>query len=145
MAFYQHIRTFLDAKITTFNGTTSSDIAETTASLDLDKLPANQMHRYYTIRIKDYQLVDDESGKLFEVNVSINFTFGLYKKDSDEYENVIDDYIQPIVKLIKGGYKTTNFAVLDVLNMNVTGLEDVVKGNYLQPSINFQLRIVDAT
>lgn len=150
---YNIIRTFCISKITALNTSLTNDLTETTASLDLEKLPANQLNNYYQIRLKDgYKMDDDtESQILYSADVNIKFTFGLYKKDVSEYSAIIDDYIHSLVRIFRSRntsgnrlpYTSSGVIISKIKEIEVSGLYDIVNGNYLQPELTFKLLILD--
>jgi len=147
------IRTFCNSKITALNTSLTNDLTETTASLDLEKLPANQLNNYYQIRLKDgYKMEDDtESQILYSADVNIKFTFGLYKKDVSEYSAIVDDYMHSLVRIFRSRntsgnrlpYTSSGVIISKIKEIEVSGLYDIVNGNYLQPELTFKLLILD--
>ena len=144
------IRTYCNLKITALNSSLSADLTET--GLDFEKLPANQMDNYYQIKLDGYRLEDDkESQTLYSADVSIKFSFGLYKKDTTHYLTVVDDYIHSLMRMFKARnasgtrlpYTASSVILSKIKELEATGLKEIVNGSYLQPEIKFKALILD--
>jgi hypothetical protein len=143
---FDFIREFIDTQITELNTGFSTDeekLSEITVTFDMDKLPANQMHRYYNIRFNTLAKSDVEYNT-YPVEALITFTFGLYKKDITEYEEIIDTYIYPLMALLDKAAYDSGIAMNGVKEMNVTALNEIVKLNYLQPVLSFKTEVTVA-
>jgi len=146
------IRTYVNLKVAYLNTQLTDDLTETTASLDLSKLPANQLHRYYEVRLDNYKRADEkESQVLWETDAVIKLTFGVYKKNIAEYASIVDTYIHALMRLLKARntngarlpYTSSSVTLAKIVEIDVKGLREIVNENYLQPEITIKFLVID--
>jgi len=145
------IRAYCNLKITALNSSLTTDLTETTISLDISNLSANQLNTYYQIRLDSYKLEDaKESRTLYSADVSIKFSFGLYNKDVTHYTTIIDDYIHSLMRMFKannsGGarlpYASSGVYISKIEDLEASGLKEITN-NFLQPEIKFKAIVLD--
>lgn len=149
---YDLVREYINLKVAALNTGVTNPLVENDIFLEMEEMPANKKTYTYAVKFDSYDRKDDnETDAIYPVNVTIELNFGLFKKGLTEYENIIDDYVQPLAKLLSVSnstganiaYVSGNIALIDINKMSIEGLNDIVENSYLQPKIKFEITVID--
>jgi len=156
---YALIRTWIQSLITSLNSTLTTagkdNLKEIDTNLDINFLPASLKTHTYIIKLEDSEQGEKEYDAYNGVRVQIEFMFGLYQKDVNQYQEYIDTYLYPLRKLLKTTnavnrlpyYNATATTACHLRTIRDIKLADLNKldggGKYLKPTLNFTLEVVD--
>ena len=148
---YDTIREYINLKVSALNTGLTNELIESDSFIELEEKPSNELIYTYNIKFSEYERTDGIEYSEYPVMVEIELSFGLFKKGITEYENIIDDYVQPLAKLLSvenstGAnivYQSGNIALIDINKLSIEGLNEIVLNNYLQPKIKFEIKVID--
>lgn len=132
--------------ITVLNTTVATALSETDRDLDTELLPAGQKDYHYTLQIGDVEELNLEAEQ-YRVSCVCKLSFIANTKDVSNYESYLDDYVFPIVRLLKRystGIDTSGISFNEVelgsIKANLNAFED----NYFKPQIEFTVKVIDS-
>jgi len=143
---YNEIRTWVKTKFTSLAAVTSIDFREVDTVTQLTNAPANQKYVSYLIQIEKeepWEKAEDERWR--SVAVVIYLSFGMYKRNIDNYQTALDTYIRPLEKYFKAAgvnNVTSTFTITQIADARTENL-DKFEGDYLTPVMRFNLLVDD--
>lgn len=132
--------------ITVLNTTVATALSETDRDLDTELLPANQKDYHYTLQIGDVEELNLEAEQ-YRVSCVCKLSFIANTKDVSNYEAYLDDYVFPIVRLLKRystGIDTSGISFNEVELGSIKANLNVFEDNYFKPQIEFTVKVIDS-
>lgn len=147
---YDTIKTWIGTLFTAVNATisgTTNDFAEVTIGWDFENLPNSQTDKYYQTKIVSFEEGTDEVPGHCIVTVAIEQWY-LMANDNTNYKTAIDTYIRGLYKQLRAfrGYKSTTnkFAIYELSGIQVSGLDNIIEENWLNPKLTLTLRCIES-
>jgi len=122
-------------EITDYVKTVITDLKEVDAGFDVEMLPANQMNNYYSIKFDSIEVINGEGYPLDKVNIIIETWFLLANK-KDNYKDAIEKLNTLKSSLVN---LSSTDGIVNPENIKVNGLNNIIKGNWLQSNITFEI------